>query len=156
MLQYGGDADWGELDYMFVDLPPGTSDIHLTLVQTVTLTGAVIISTPQDVAVADAIKGISMFRNSSINVPVIGLIENMAWFTPEELPGNKYYIFGKDGYKILTEKFNVPLLGQIPIILSIREDGDSGTPSVLKNDHISDIFTDITNNMIMQIEKLNA
>ena len=149
-------ADWGELDYMFIDLPPGTSDIHLTLVQTVKLAGAVIVSTPQDVALADAIKGISMFRNENINVPVLGLVENMAWFTPEELPDNKYYIFGKDGYKRLIEKYNVPLLGQIPIFQSIRQDGDTGTPSALKKDHVSDIFENVAGNMIKQVDKLDV
>jgi len=121
-----GDADWGELDYMFVDLPPGTSDIHLTLVQSVPVTGAVIVSTPQDVALADAIKGINMFRTPSVNVPVLGLIENMAWFTPEELPGNRYYIFGKDGCRNLAAQFGLPLLGQIPLVQGIREGGDKG------------------------------
>ena len=156
LKQLMSDADWGELDYMFIDLPPGTSDIHLTLVQTVKLTGAVIVSTPQDVALADAIKGISMFRNTNINVPVLGLVENMSWFTPEELPENKYYIFGKDGYKKLTEKLGVPLLGQIPIFQSIRQDGDSGTPSVTKKNHISEIFNGVAENMIKQVEKLNV
>lgn len=156
LKQLMSDADWGELDYMFIDLPPGTSDIHLTLVQTVKLAGAVIVSTPQDVALADAIKGISMFRNENINVPVLGLVENMAWFTPEELPENKYYIFGKDGYKSLIEKYNVPLLGQIPIFQSIRQDGDTGTPSALKKDHVSDIFENVAGNMIKQVDKLDV
>jgi ATP-binding protein involved in chromosome partitioning len=131
--QLMGDADWGELDYMFIDLPPGTSDIHLTLVQSVSVTGAVIVTTPQDVALADAIKGINMFRSPSVNVPVLGLIENMSWFTPEELPDNRYYIFGKDGSKKLSEKFDLPLLGQIPLVQGIREVGDSGEPPVLNN-----------------------
>lgn len=119
---------WGELDFLFLDMPPGTSDIHLTLVQEVAVTGTVIVSTPQDVALADAIKGINMFASESINVPVLGLVENMAWFTPEELPNNKYYIFGKDGCKQLAEHMKVPLLGQIPIVQSIREGGDYGEP----------------------------
>jgi ATP-binding protein involved in chromosome partitioning len=121
-------GDWGELDYLLIDLPPGTSDIHLTLVQSVAVTGAVIVSTPQDVALADAIKGINMFRGQKINVPVLGLVENMAWFTPAELPENKYYIFGKGGCKALAEKLELPLLAQIPIVQSIREGGDSGIP----------------------------
>ncbi len=122
---------WGELDYFLIDLPPGTSDIHLTMVQTVPVTAAVIISTPQDVAVADAIKGLSMFKADKIEVPVIGLIENMAWFTPAELPENKYFIFGKDGLKKLATRMQIPLLGQIPLVQSICEDGDNGKPSVL-------------------------
>ena len=122
------DAMWGELDYFVLDLPPGTSDIHLTLVQTLGITGSVIVTTPQDVALADARKGAKMFTNDKVNVPVLGLIENMSWFTPAELPENKYYIFGKDGGKRLAEELNVPLLGQIPIVQSIREQGDAGRP----------------------------
>jgi len=151
-----GDADWGELDYMFVDLPPGTSDIHLTLVQSVPVTGAVIVSTPQDVALADAMKGINMFRTPSVNVPVLGLIENMAWFTPEELPGNRYYIFGKDGCKNLAGQFNLPLLGQIPLVQSIREGGDNGEPSVLKKGPVSEAFKTIADNLIIQVLKRNT
>jgi len=154
LKQLLNDAYWGELDYLFIDLPPGTSDIHLTLVQTVNLTGAIIVSTPQDVALNDAIKGINMFRNSNINVPILGLIENMAWFTPEEYPDRKYYIFGKDGCKKLTEKFNVPLLGQIPIYQSIREDGDTGAPSVLKKDHVGEIFKNVADNLILKISAI--
>jgi len=122
------EGNWGELDYLLIDLPPGTSDIHLTLVQSVPVTGAVIVTTPQDVALADVVRGTSMFQSKSIDVPVLGLIENMAWFTPAELPENKYYIFGKDGGKILAEKLGLPLLGQIPIVQSIREGGDNGAP----------------------------
>ncbi|MEE4198014.1 MAG: Mrp/NBP35 family ATP-binding protein [Bacteroidales bacterium] len=129
-------AEWGELDYMVVDLPPGTSDVHLTLVQEVSVTGAVIVSTPQEVALADAVKGIKMFTGKSINVPVLGLVENMSWFTPEELPENKYYLFGKDGCKNLAQKQNIPLLGQIPIVQSIREGGDNGHPAALDWDSI--------------------
>jgi len=132
LKQFISDADWGELDYLFIDLPPGTSDIHLTLVQTVPVTGAVIVTTPQKVALADATKGLSMFRQPQINVPVLGIIENMAWFTPEELPTNRYYIFGRDGGKNLAAKFDVPLLGQIPLVQGIRESGDNGMPAVLK------------------------
>jgi len=130
-------TDWGELDYLLLDLPPGTSDIHLTLVQTIPVTGVIIVSTPQDVALADAIKGIGMFREESINVPILGLVENMSWFTPEELPDNKYYIFGKDGVKKLSEKFKVPVLGQIPIVQNIREGGDNGQPIALDENSIN-------------------
>lgn len=122
---------WGELDYLLVDLPPGTSDIHLTMVQTVAVTGAVIVTTPQDVALADVIKGVAMFNSKSINVPVLGIIENMAWFTPAELPENRYYIFGKDGGRELAEKMGLPLLGQVPIYMGIREGGDNGLPVAL-------------------------
>jgi ATP-binding protein involved in chromosome partitioning len=125
-------GDWGELDYLLIDLPPGTGDVHLTMVQEVPVTGAVIVSTPQEVALADVIKGINMFAGEKINVPVLGLIENMSWFTPEELPENKYYIFGKDGCKNLAEKMGIKLLGQIPIVQGIRESGDSGEPVALK------------------------
>lgn len=126
------DAWWGELDYMLIDLPPGTGDIHLSLVSAVPLTGAIIVSTPQDVALADARKGISMFQLPQINVPVLGIIENMSWFTPAELPENKYYIFGRDGAKKLAEELCIPLLGQIPLVQSIRESGDAGRPAVLQ------------------------
>ena len=137
LKQFIFDAYWGELDYFLTDLPPGTSDIHLTLVQTLAVTGAVIVSTPQQVALADARKGINMFRNEKINVPVLGLIENMAWFTPAELPENKYYIFGKDGVKRLAEEMQIPLLGQIPIVQSICESGDNGVPSALNENSIT-------------------
>lgn len=150
------DADWGELDYMFIDLPPGTSDIHLTLVQTVPVTGAVIVSTPQSVALADALKGINMFRNQNINVPVLGLIENMSWFTPDELPENKYYIFGRDGCKNLASELDVPFLGQIPIVQSIRESGDSGQPSALQNNLVSEAFKTIADSLIVQVLKRNS
>ncbi len=149
------DTDWGELDYMFFDLPPGTSDIHLTLVQTVPVTGAIIVSTPQDIALADAIKGISMFRGEAINVPILGLVENMSWFTPEELPDKKYYIFGKDGCKKIAEKFDVPVLGQIPIVQSIREGGDSGVPPVINNEIIGKSFKDLAYNVIKRVEYRN-
>ncbi|MFT4601539.1 MAG: ATP-binding protein involved in chromosome partitioning [Arenicella sp.] len=128
------DADWGELDFMIVDLPPGTGDVHLTLVQNVPLTGAIIVSTPQEVALADARKGINMFRMDSLKVPVLGIVENMAWFTPAELPDNKYYIFGQDGAKNLAESMDVPLLAQVPLIQSLRESGDIGRPAVLQDD----------------------
>jgi ATP-binding protein involved in chromosome partitioning len=131
LKQLIADADWGELDYFILDTPPGTSDIHLTLLQTLAITGAVIVSTPQSVALADARKGIDMYRNEKVNVPILGLVENMAWFTPAELPENKYYIFGKDGAKNLAEEMNCPLLAQIPLVQSIREGGDDGKPSAL-------------------------
>ena len=129
------DANWGDLDYFLIDLPPGTSDIHLSLVQHLRLTGAIVVTTPQPVALVDARKGVDMFLNEKINVPVLGLIENMAWFTPAELPNNRYYIFGKDGGKQLAEELNIPLLGQVPLVQSIREGGDEGTPIALQNGH---------------------
>ncbi len=125
------DADWGDLDYFILDTPPGTSDIHLSLLQTLAITGAIIVSTPQKVALADAKKGIDMYRNEKVNVPILGLVENMAWFTPEELPENKYYIFGKDGCKNLAKELAIPLLAQIPIVQSIRENSDLGKPETL-------------------------
>ena len=129
------DAHWGELDYFLIDLPPGTSDIHLTLISELQLTGVIVVTTPQPVALVDARKGVEMFRNEKVNVPILGLIENMAWFTPSELPENKYYIFGKDGGKKLAEELNIPLLGQIPLVQSIREGGDEGTPIALQAGH---------------------
>lgn len=134
LKQLIADADWGELDYFILDTPPGTSDIHLTLLQTLSITGAIIVSTPQNVALADARKGIDMYTNDKVNVPILGLVENMAWFTPAELPGNKYYIFGKDGCKNLAQEMKVPLLAQIPIVQNICENGDSGTPAALNVD----------------------
>jgi len=134
LKQLIGDADWGELDYFILDTPPGTSDIHLTLLQTLAITGAVIVSTPQNVALADARKGIDMYQNEKVNVPILGLVENMAWFTPAELPENRYYIFGREGCKKLAEEMNVPLLAQIPIVQSICESGDKGTPEALESD----------------------
>jgi len=128
------DVNWGELDYMLIDLPPGTGDVHLSIVQQVPLDGAVIVSTPQNIALADARKGIGMFKLDNINVPVLGIVENMSWFTPAELPENKYYIFGKDGAKNLAEELNTNVLGQIPLVQSIRESGDVGRPAVLQND----------------------
>ena len=134
LKQLIADADWGELDYFILDTPPGTSDIHLTLLQTLAITGAVIVSTPQSVALADARKGIDMYQNEKVNVPILGLVENMAWFTPAELPENKYYIFGKEGCKKLAEEMKIPLLAQIPLVQSIRESGDEGTPAALNID----------------------
>ena len=134
LKQLIADADWGDLDYFILDTPPGTSDIHLTLLQTLPITGAVIVSTPQQVALADARKGIDMYRNEKVNVPILGLIENMAWFTPAELPENRYYIFGKEGCKHLAEEMEVPLLAQIPLVQSICDNGDAGTPAALSSD----------------------
>lgn len=155
LKQLLGQGDWGELDFLIVDLPPGTSDIHLTLVQEVGVTGAVIVSTPQKVALADAIKGISMFRNEKIDVPVLGLVENMSWFTPAELPDNKYYIFGKEGCKKLSEEMKVPLLGQIPIIQSICESGDSGAPVALQNDDTGKAFEELAVELVARTEERN-
>ncbi|MDZ4058998.1 MAG: P-loop NTPase [Bacteroidales bacterium] len=126
-------VEWGELDFLLIDLPPGTGDIHISLVQDIPLSGAIVVSTPQPVALADVEKGINMFRSKNIDKPILGLVENMSWFTPAELPENRYYIFGKDGCKEMAKKFNVPLLGQIPLIQSIRENGDDGTPSALND-----------------------
>ena len=129
------DANWGELDYFLIDLPPGTSDIHLSLIQHIQLTGEIVVTTPQPVALVDARKGVDMFQNEKINVPVLGLVENMAWFTPAELPENKYYIFGKDGGKLLAQELNIPLLGQVPLVQSIREGGDEGMPIAMQDGH---------------------
>jgi ATP-binding protein involved in chromosome partitioning len=157
LKQFITQTKWGELDYLFIDLPPGTSDIHLTMVQEVPVTGAVVITTPQQVALADALKGINMFRSDKINVPVIGLVENMAWFTPRELPENKYYIFGKDGGKELAARLNAPLLGQIPIVQGICEGGDQGKPAVLDQDaSVSAAFENLAKNVIREIERRNA
>lgn len=156
LKQLISDANWGELDYFLIDLPPGTSDIHLTLVQTLGITGAVVISTPQEVALADARKGISMFTGEKIDVPVLGLIENMAWFTPAELPENKYYIFGKEGCKRLAEELDVPLLGQIPIVQSICEGGDNGRPVALNPDTITGAaFRALAENIVTKVEERN-
>ena len=135
--QFVTDVFWGDLDYLVVDMPPGTGDIHLTLVQTVPVTGVVIVTTPQDVALADAKKGIAMFGQAQVNVPIIGLVENMSYFTPEELPNNKYYIFGKEGGKRLAEEYDIPFLGQIPLVQSIREGGDQGVPIMMSDDEIT-------------------
>ncbi len=150
------EGDWGELDYLLIDLPPGTSDIHLTLVQTVPVTGVIIVTTPQDVALSDVVKGVNMFRSKTVDVPVIGLVENMAWFTPEELPENKYYIFGKDGGKKLAEQMGLSLLGQIPIVQGIREGGDEGKPVAADEDSpMGKAFLDLAKNTIGQVEKRN-
>jgi ATP-binding protein involved in chromosome partitioning len=134
--QFVTDVFWDELDYLVVDMPPGTGDIHLTLMQTVPVTGAVIVTTPQDVALADAKKGIAMFGQAQLNVPIIGLVENMSYFTPKELPENKYYIFGKDGGKRLADEYDIPFLGQIPLVQEIREGGDQGVPVMMSDDSI--------------------
>ena len=139
LKQLIADANWGELDYFILDTPPGTSDIHLTLLQTLAITGAVIVSTPQQVALADARKGVDMYRNEKVNVPILGLIENMAWFTPAELPENKYYLFGKEGCKKLAEELKVPLLAQIPIVQSICESGDQGKPAALTSETMTGV-----------------
>jgi len=148
-------GDWGTLDYLLVDLPPGTSDIHLTLVQEVGVTGAVIVSTPQEVALADAIKGISMFRSDRINVPVLGLVENMSWFTPAELPGNRYYLFGREGCKKLAEKLEIPLIGQIPIVEGICEGGDNGQPVALGDSITAMAFSDMATTLVSLIDERN-
>lgn len=135
--QFVTDVFWGDLDYLVVDMPPGTGDIHLTLMQTVPVTGVIVVTTPQDVALADAKKGIAMFGQAQLNVPVIGLVENMSYFIPEELPENKYYIFGKDGGKRLADEYDLPFLGQIPLVQSIREGGDTGVPAMVSNDAIT-------------------
>ena len=156
LKQLMADALWGELDYLLIDLPPGTSDIHLTLIQSIPVTNAVIVTTPQDVALTDVIREASMFRSSSINVPILGLVENMAWFTPAELPDNRYYIFGKDGGKNLAEKLGIRFLGQIPIVQSIREGGDSGEPVASNPDTISGIaFSEVAKQVIQQVKIRN-
>lgn len=151
------DAHWGELDFFVMDLPPGTGDIQLTLVQTLGITGAVVVTTPQDVALADARKGINMFVGDKVNVPVLGLVENMAWFTPAELPENKYYIFGKEGGKRLAEELNVPLLAQIPLVQSIREHGDAGRPVAVDDDTISGMaFRALAERVVDRVEYRNT
>jgi ATP-binding protein involved in chromosome partitioning len=156
LKQFISDAIWGDLDYLLIDMPPGTSDIHLTLVQTVPVTGAVIVTTPQKVALADANKAVAMFKQPQINVPILGIVENMAYFTPEELPDNKYYIFGKDGGKNLAGKYDVPLLGEIPLVQSIRESGDSGLPAVMKEGITATAFMDLAESVARQVAIRNA
>ena len=155
--QFVTDIYWGELDYLVVDMPPGTGDIHLTLLQLVPVTGAVIVTTPQDVALADAKKGIAMFGQSQMNVPIIGLVENMSYFTPAELPDNKYYIFGKDGGKRLADEYDIPFLGQIPLVQSIREGGDQGVPVMIANDPITQkAFEQFAGQVVRSIAMRNA
>ncbi len=156
LKQLIADANWGELDYFLIDLPPGTSDIHLTMVQTLAITGAVVVTTPQEVALADARKGINMFQTDKVNVPVLGLVENMAWFTPAELPENRYYLFGREGGKRLAETLSLPLLGQIPLVQSICEGGDTGEPVALRPDTITgQAFRTLAENVIAQIDLRN-
>ena len=150
------DAHWGELDFMLIDLPPGTGDIHLSIMQSLPITGAVVVSTPQNVALADARKGVAMFMQESINVPVLGIVENMAYFTPAELPENKYYIFGKEGAKNLAQDLNVPFLGEIPIVQSIREAGDAGRPAALQTaTPIETAFENLTRAVVTEVVKRN-
>ena len=151
------DAAWGALDFLLIDLPPGTGDIHLSIMQSLPITGAVVVSTPQNVALADAKKGVAMFQQESINVPVLGIIENMAYFTPEELPENKYYIFGKEGAKYLAEDLQVPLLGEIPLVQSIREAGDVGRPAALQTaTPLEKAFEKITQNIVQEVVNRNT
>jgi ATP-binding protein involved in chromosome partitioning len=155
--QLFNDADWGELDYLVVDLPPGTGDIHITVTQSFPITGAVIVTTPQNVALADAKKGIGMFMMNAINVPLLGIVENMSYFTPAELPGNKYYIFGQDGGKKLAQQLDVPFLGEIPLVKSISESGDAGKPIVLDTENpMSKAFTDMAQRVAQQVAICNA
>ncbi|VXB24572.1 Iron-sulfur cluster carrier protein [Flavobacterium sp. 9AF] len=150
------DANWGEIDFMLIDLPPGTGDIHLSIMQSLPITGAVVVSTPQAVALADAKKGVSMFTNESINVPVLGIIENMSYFTPEELPNNKYYIFGKEGARNLAEDLNVPFLGEIPLVQSIREAGDYGRPAALQTaTPLEKAFEELARNVVQETVNRN-
>ena len=156
LKQLIADADWGKLDYLILDTPPGTSDIHLTLLQTLAITGAIIVSTPQQVALADARKGIDMYRNEKVNVPILGLVENMAWFTPAELPENRYYIFGKEGCKQLAEDMQVPLLAQIPLVQGICDSGDQGTPAALNSDTATGLaFINLAQSVVTVVNKRN-
>ena len=150
------DADWGDLDYLLIDLPPGTGDIHLSLVQSLPVTGAVVVTTPQTIALADARKGVNMFQLDSINVPVLGVVENMAYFTPEELPENKYYIFGKEGARVLAEQMNIDLLGEIPLVQSVREAADIGRPAVLQGStKVANALSDLAKKVVQKIDKRN-
>src|SRR6186713_1292150 len=155
--QFVSDVYWDELDYLIIDMPPGTGDIHLTLMQTVPVSGAVIVTTPQDVALADARKGVAMFGQAQLNIPILGLVENMSYFTPAELPDNKYYIFGKDGGKRLAEEYDLPFLGQIPLVQTIREGGDQGVPIMMSDDAITKkAFEDFTAHAVRSIAMRNA
>lgn len=157
LKQLLSEGNWGELDYLLLDMPPGTSDIHLTLVQTLGLTGALVVTTPQQVAIADAIKGIGMFLDEKVGVPILGLVENMAWFTPRELPENRYYIFGRDGGRALAEEMGIPLLGQIPLVQGICEAGDEGAPSAIQTNSMTGIFfRTLAANLVEQVERRNA
>lgn len=156
LKQLIADANWGALDYFILDTPPGTSDIHLTLLQTLAITGAIIVSTPQQVALADARKGIDMYRNEKVNVPILGLVENMAYFTPAELPNNKYYIFGKDGCKQLAEQMNLPLLAQIPLVASVCESGDQGKPISLDSNSVTgQSFLSLAQSVVTVVNRRN-
>ena len=155
--QFVTDVYWDELDYLVIDMPPGTGDIHLTLMQLVPVTGAVIVTTPQDVALADAKKGIAMFGQAQLNVPIIGLVENMSYFTPAELPDHKYYIFGKEGGKRLADEYDLPFLGQIPLVQGIREGGDKGAPVMMSEDDITRAaFADFAGHVVRSISMRNA
>lgn len=157
LTQLFSEADWGELDYLVIDMPPGTGDIHLTIVQQLPVTGVAIVTTPQEVALADARKAISMFSQENINVPILGLIENMAWFTPEELPNNKYFIFGEEGGKRLAQEYNIPLLGQIPLVQGIRESGDNGTPIAMQDKSpVAEAFRHLAERTAQQIAIRNV
>ncbi len=156
LRQFMTDTDWGELDYLLIDLPPGTSDIHLTLVQTVPVTGAVIVTTPQKVALADAQKALSMFKQKQINVPILGVVENMAYFTPEELPENKYYIFGQGGGKLMADRFELPFLGELPLVQGVRESGDEGAPIVTKGGPVAETFHEIAQALARNVALRNA
>ena len=157
LKQLVGDADWGPLDYFVIDTPPGTSDIHLTLLQTLAITGAVIVTTPQQVALADARKGVDMYRNDKVGVPILGLVENMAWFTPAELPDNRYYIFGRDGGRHLADELGVPLLGQIPLVQGICESGDQGSPVALAPDTMTGrAFLQLAAAVVRQVDRRNV
>ena len=157
LKQLIADANWGELDYFLIDLPPGTSDIHLTIVQCLALTGAVVVTTPQQVSLAAAIKGVNMFINEKVGVPILGVVENMAWFTPAELPGNKYYIFGKEGGKRMAEEYNIPLIGQIPLVQSICESGDAGIPIAMRQDTPDgQAFMEVAAELVARVNKRNS
>lgn len=157
LKQLIADANWGELDYFLIDLPPGTSDIHLTIVQCLALTGAVVVTTPQQVSLAAAIKGVNMFINEKVGVPILGVVENMAWFTPAELPGNKYFIFGKEGGKRMAEEYNIPLIGQIPLVQSICESGDAGIPIAMRQDTPDgQAFMEVAAELVARVNKRNS
>ena len=156
LKQFISDTKWHDLDYLLIDLPPGTSDIHLTLVQTIPVTGVIIVTTPQKVALADAQKGLAMFKQPQINVPILGIVENMAFFTPEELPNNKYFIFGEEGGTKFAKKNDVPLLGQIPIVQSIRESGDNGYPAVMTEGITADAYKELAAGLARQVAIRNA
>lgn len=149
-------VNWGELDFLLFDLPPGTGDVHITLSTEFRPDGVIVVGTPQDVALADVVKGIKMFTGANLNIPILGIVENMAWFTPAELPENKYYIFGKDGCKNLAQKYDLPLLGQIPIVQSVCEGGDSGTPSALTNEIVGSTFEQIAHGVVAELGKLSS